>query len=786
MNLKRMLSNRRSVIITWLISYIVVLFVPVLFSAALYWEAQNTIDEQIQRANDTLLKQMQDAIDNEIAQVNRLTNEMYSNVKVHDLFYSNKFARDDFRYELYGITQDLGRYRSTFSNIDEYYIYWSTGDIVITPMVYKPSSLLYADLYSGSELSFGAWTNKISNLKQRQTMYTSRINETGRKQSYVSFISPFPADSNDKSVGSIVVMIDTNKLLHTISSVGQFNGGDLFILNENKQVLVSNTTKEIDLSPVSQILETSGNVYGNYHGIKSQFFYIKSYNSKLSYLMVVPGNLVWTASAYVRNVAAYSIVFSVLGGCILTVFFLRRNYKPLDSIMQSMRLYFGAEQKSGNEFHFIQNAFVDTVNEKEQTNVRLKQQQNQLRSHWISRLLKGRMDAQLSLEEAEPSFELEFDSENFCVLLFYLEDSELFFKKAHYLQVADKHKLLQFIVTNVVEELVNQRHTGYMAEVDDMMACLINVRQQDSKDTADQLEPIAREAQSFLLKHFEIEVTISISGFHTSKLEIPEAYNEALDAMEYKLIRGKHEIIRYEKIRKGDPSQLKAGYYYPLQIEQQLINYVKAGDVNKARASLNEIIERNFHQSVMTVELAKCLFFNLVSTFIKTMNEIGDMDIQETFFHNNPQAIEELTHSQTVADMHQQLLVMLEEVCRLTAAKLEANKLKLKDDGLGEFLQKIIKFVKENYADANLNISMIGDSFQMKPTYVSKLFKDHSGEGLLDYINKIRIEKAKTLLREGNIPLQEVANLSGFNDLNTFMRLFKKFEGITPGQYKTF
>lgn len=136
--------------------------------------------------------------------------------------------------------------------------------------------------------------------------------------------------------------------------------------------------------------------------------------------------------------------------------------------------------------------------------------------------------------------------------------------------------------------------------------------------------------------------------------------------------------------------------------------------------------------------------------------------------------------------MHQQLLVMLEEVCRLTAAKLEANKLKLKDDGLGEFLQKIIKFVKENYADANLNISMIGDSFQMKPTYVSKLFKDHSGEGLLDYINKIRIEKAKTLLREGNIPLQEVANLSGFNDLNTFMRLFKKFEGITPGQYKTF
>ncbi|NHN30410.1 helix-turn-helix domain-containing protein [Paenibacillus agricola] len=783
MDLKKLLLNRRSVVMTWLISYILVLFVPILFSAALYGEAKRTIDEQIQRANDTLLKQMQDAIDNEIDQINRLTNEIYSNVKVRNLFYTNKFSRGDYSYDLYEITQDLGAYRSTFSNLAEFYIYWAPGDLALTPMVHKPSELLFSDLYSGGELSLQGWKEKLSHIHQRQAIYTSRTNEAGNKQTYVNFISPFPADNNDKPVGSIVVMIDKNKLLHTISGVGEYSGSDVFILNESNQVLVSNTTKEIDLSLVSRFFDKSGNVYGEYQGEESQFFYIKSNNSKLTYLSVVPSYLIWKASAYVRNIAVFSIGFSLLGGCLLTLFFLRRNYKPLDALMQSMAAYTGTKaQRDGNEFHLIQNTFKDTMDEKEQISHRLKQQQNQLRAHWISRLLKGRMDAQLSLEEATPSFQLQFVSRDFCVMLFYLEDSDPFFEKIKHHQVLDKLKLMQFIVTNVVEELVNKHDTGYIAEVDDMLACLINVHNFDKEQTSLQLAQIVEEARSFLMVHYEIEVTIAISGFHVSKLELPDAYNEALDAMEHKLIMGKRKIIWYEELRQGGLYQSKEGYYYPLQTEQQLINFIKLGLVDQARSSLNHIIDRNLHQTSLSLEFAKCLLFNLVSTLIKTMNEVDD--IHQTFIENHPHAIENLTNAKTVEDMHKQLIMMLESICLLAAVKQEENKLKLKDNERDEFTRKIVKYVEDNYADTNLNISMIGDSFGMKATYLSKLFKDQSGEGLLDFINKLRIEKAKDLLKAEEVPIMEIANRSGFNDLNTFMRIFKKLEGVTPGKYK--
>ncbi|MNI90133.1 Arabinose operon regulatory protein [compost metagenome] len=78
----------------------------------------------------------------------------------------------------------------------------------------------------------------------------------------------------------------------------------------------------------------------------------------------------------------------------------------------------------------------------------------------------------------------------------------------------------------------------------------------------------------------------------------------------------------------------------------------------------------------------------------------------------------------------------------------------------------------------------MGHHFEMKPTYLSKLFKDHTGEGLLDALNKRRIARAKELMADKRLTVGEVAESIGFNDVGTFIRIFKRIEGITPGKYK--
>jgi AraC-like DNA-binding protein len=71
----------------------------------------------------------------------------------------------------------------------------------------------------------------------------------------------------------------------------------------------------------------------------------------------------------------------------------------------------------------------------------------------------------------------------------------------------------------------------------------------------------------------------------------------------------------------------------------------------------------------------------------------------------------------------------------------------------------------------------------MSPFYLSRIFKEETGVGLLEYINTLRIEEGKKLLARGQ-SIVKTAETTGFRDSNAFIRVFKKLTGVTPGQYK--
>ena len=73
----------------------------------------------------------------------------------------------------------------------------------------------------------------------------------------------------------------------------------------------------------------------------------------------------------------------------------------------------------------------------------------------------------------------------------------------------------------------------------------------------------------------------------------------------------------------------------------------------------------------------------------------------------------------------------------------------------------------------------------MTPSYLSKLFKDKYQLSIPDYIAKTRVSHAKKQLRETECSIQEIAQDNGFLNSNSFIRVFKKQEGITPGVYRS-
>jgi len=100
-----------------------------------------------------------------------------------------------------------------------------------------------------------------------------------------------------------------------------------------------------------------------------------------------------------------------------------------------------------------------------------------------------------------------------------------------------------------------------------------------------------------------------------------------------------------------------------------------------------------------------------------------------------------------------------------------------------KLFRKVTEYIINNIEE-ELNLEGIANSFNLSPYYFSRSFKECMGCNLTDYINMIRIRKAKELLKKNDMSIKEVGYSVGYSDPNYFSKVFKKYEGYSPKEYK--
>lgn len=121
--------------------------------------------------------------------------------------------------------------------------------------------------------------------------------------------------------------------------------------------------------------------------------------------------------------------------------------------------------------------------------------------------------------------------------------------------------------------------------------------------------------------------------------------------------------------------------------------------------------------------------------------------------------------------------------------------IELSEHTLQPFASKLIRaqqdvtFVKiaewtRIHASEPLTVAIIAEKFNYNKDYLARLFKQHTSMGPLEYIHSVRVTKAKELLTRTALSVKEIATETGFTDDKYFMRLFRKYENMTPTQYR--
>ncbi|WP_077623266.1 response regulator transcription factor [Sediminibacillus massiliensis] len=98
-------------------------------------------------------------------------------------------------------------------------------------------------------------------------------------------------------------------------------------------------------------------------------------------------------------------------------------------------------------------------------------------------------------------------------------------------------------------------------------------------------------------------------------------------------------------------------------------------------------------------------------------------------------------------------------------------------------MQRLLTYIEEHYAES-LSLTTLAEYFHFNPSYLSSNFKTHLKVGFSDYLNQVRIAKAKDILASSSASVSEVGEMVGYSETSYFCKVFKRLEGSSPGSYR--
>lgn len=98
-------------------------------------------------------------------------------------------------------------------------------------------------------------------------------------------------------------------------------------------------------------------------------------------------------------------------------------------------------------------------------------------------------------------------------------------------------------------------------------------------------------------------------------------------------------------------------------------------------------------------------------------------------------------------------------------------------------IQKVVAHICANY-NQDISLDEIATKMYMNSSYLSRLFKEETGQCFRDFLARVRINRARTLLRKPEIKVHEIADMLGYRDASYFISVFKKQTGWTPNDYR--
>lgn len=750
--------QRSSLLLRWILSCLLILMIPMISIIANFFFSQTVIVKKINDANETVLINMKNTVDTKLQSILNLNHLLLIDKSFNNLF--NTIDKSSFFNEAQNSYVQLNNYSYVYNDLDimiyvPYHNYIITNGVANSPETIF-NTLTYKKKF---DISLTEWYSLLNGDYSKGVFFLSpyvSYRNFGKNSFNYACTTPFVY--NDEYKFNIIIST-TNSFIN--SYLDETNNSTFLILDENGDILQQhgypiNFDETLSLSPNSESKMKSVKINNEDY----IFTYAKSDITNWTYVICTPTFMLLKDSFFLRNVTLISIFCSIVLGTALIVFSQKKNYKPVEKIMN----YIPHELKSSksNEFELMEQYYLALYNENNNMKKKMGSVAENAKEIYFLSKLRGRY-FHLSENDVVESLAIECNNKKFAIVSIYIDTNQYSSQKENLVHF----DLLTFAIYNVADEILNNTYQ-YQKVSDGLFNVFVFLIDEDNepdwKDTA--IETFQKLYQ-FFVEEFHISLSITIGDVFEDMNQMSSSYVDTLDTFEYRHVLKQSGVILVSDLKEvniDSNEQLE-------QLIQQIIVAVAQRNLNQALTLSNQFFGE---QTRLDLSFVKSQYhvFSLISSLLLSYDSFTDnINKNEIDYYLNT-----ILSCEDKLSLQAELSSFLNLICGENSIEIKSI-----DSSL---ITKIKTYVDNNYSDCNMNIASIAYDMDLTPKYMSKLFKDETGDGLLNYINIVRINHAKELLKYSNTNVDEVAVLVGFSNSRSFRRNFHKVTGNTPTEYR--
>lgn len=582
---------------------------------------------------------------------------------------------------------------------------------------------------------------------------------------------------------TIIINVYADALFSLNISSKQESGmpNEIFCITPKGQVVASQDQdiimKDISGLPyIAELLETD---------IDEGYFLYKEKNDKKILVFTKSPILDWilvyvipygNVSHMLDNVRAITIILFtiilIIGS--LCAYFISKNlYRPIEQLKKAVKgkSPFNTEnEKRLNEIEFLEQQFEQMQFELEEIGKKNRKSAQYTKSSILLNILKGAVPDEQEANQVFQQFNIPLAIERpTYMILFQIDNYEKDYTKRF---SSSQQALYKFALNNLTCEITGDKFLacGSVDPGEDFVVTIISIENEDVHD--DEIRDSLKQCIQKIQKAYHDLVQISISGFISRKCgnlyEIRAAYLETVNLSRQRFVYGHGCILSVEEHGIGESfenivnekqtdeliSSLKSGN---AKLAEQIFISIKSCWSRAGYESIHYGIDYIFYsvvQLVMSIEAMSRVKFNI--DFMEYYDRIKK---SETF------------------DIS---IIAFRQLFQDVAFAIDD----MKGGKTDIIVQKVNRFIEENYMIDHLSVNNIADHVALSPHYINRVYKLNTGSSIADYIKNFRLEKAIYLLKHTEFTVDEILQKIGWHTKEYFYIVFKKQFGMTPGEFR--